>query len=96
MARKSVLYPSVALSATGRAIIKEIFPLLGEMESNFIELYAGGIGEIETQLFTDGTNDFRIQVRDGALNFDETITPLGFDGVKDTDWKLLYAMKIEI
>lgn len=96
MARKSVLYPAVALSATGRAIIKEIFPLLGEMESNFIELYAGGVNEIETQLFSDGTNDFRVQVRDGALNFDEAITPLGFDGAENTDWKLLYAMKIEI
>lgn len=96
MARKSILYPAIALSATGRAIIKEIFPLLGEMESNFIELYAGGVSEIETQLFSDGINDFRVQVRDGALNFDEAMTPLGFEGVENTDWVLLYTMKIEV
>jgi hypothetical protein len=96
MARRPIQYPNIALSPTARAIMRELSPLLSEIDANFTEVYAGGLSELETALFTDGTNNFRIQVRDGALMFDEAMTPLGFDGAENTDWKKLYEMKLEV
>ena len=96
MAIRPIEHPNVAISAEGMAIIRKIAPLLMQIDLNFIELYSaiGGISAIETQLFSDGTNNFRIQVRDGALKFDEAKTELGFDGIEDTDWENLYSMQI--
>ena len=98
MARQPIRYPNIALSATARAIIQELSPLLGAIDDNFIELYnaIGGVYETETQIFTDGINIFRVQVRNGALMFDEAMTPTGFEGDENTDWKKLYEMKLEV
>jgi len=39
-----------------------------------------------TLLFDDGISYFRLQVRNGALNLDQTITDYGFYGAEDSDW----------
>jgi frataxin-like iron-binding protein CyaY len=51
----------------------------------------GGLGgassfDPSSQILTNGTSTWRIDARDGSLNWDYTLTALGFDGVEDTDW----------
>lgn len=36
--------------------------------------------------WTDGDGLYRMIVRDSGLFIDKAITPLGFDGIEDTDW----------
>lgn len=57
-----------------------------KVNDNFTELYN------PDQILFSG-NDFRITIRGGALCIDQTITPLGFDGIEDTDWEELTNFK---
>ena len=43
---------------------------------------SGGISNV----FTDGTEIWRMNARDGSLCWDYTLTVTGFSGVEDTDW----------
>ncbi len=46
-------------------------------------------------VMTDDIDTFRFQVRSGAMNLDQTLTPTGFAGAEDTDWKNLWSIKYE-
>jgi hypothetical protein len=41
----------------------------------------------------NGVSGYRDIVRDGAYCIDETITPLGFSGIENTDWDNIYKLK---
>lgn len=51
-----------------------------------------------TQAFEESQEwaDFRLDVRSGALNLDEEITPTGFAGVEDTDWGNIWGKSLPL
>lgn len=42
--------------------------------------------------YTDGIDTFRDGVRNGAYVIDKKLTPLGFNGIEDTDWECIYIV----
>jgi hypothetical protein len=61
------------------------------IEANVAALGGGAvdISDARPQYITFLGDTFRIGVRGGAFRIDQTITPLGFDGIEDTDWECL-------
>ena len=41
---------------------------------------------VPVPIYTDGTEIWRLDVRDDVLNWDYTLTSTGFDGTEDIDW----------
>ena len=42
---------------------------------------------VQYRYYTDGVGTYRDGVRNGMFVVDKELTPLGFDGVEDTDWE---------
>jgi len=46
----------------------------------------------DTIEWDDGVDYFRLQVRGGYLNLDQTITPTGFSGTQGVDWNVIWSI----
>lgn len=47
------------------------------------------------RIYTDGTNTYRIGVRDGAFRIDQALTATAFDGIENEDWECLVPFSKE-
>lgn len=64
----------------------------------YIFIYASGasspVANIQYTYYDDGVIYFREGTRGGYHVIDQAITPLGFDGVENTDWKYIERDKL--
>jgi len=57
-------------------------------------LVTNNVTDISELYWDDGVDYFRLQIRSGVLYLDERLTPLGWDGIEDTDWENIWAKSV--